>query len=89
MKCETLAAAFMLVTAGAVRADDSLAQDVGVVLSMQLYSVGLMDYCFEEIDKRPAFKEASQKWQERNAEAMTLQATLLPKVARPRRSRRW
>lgn len=82
MKRTLLAGAALLLTVGTARADDALAQDVGVILSMQLYSIGLMDYCFEEIEKRPAFKEASQKWQERNAEAMTLQATLLPKVAK-------
>jgi hypothetical protein len=49
---------------------------------MQLYSVGLMDYCFDEIEKRPAFKEAAEKWKARNADAMTLAATLLPKVAK-------
>jgi hypothetical protein len=40
-----------------------------------------MDYCYDEIEKRQAFKDASQKWQDRNAEAMTLEGTLLPKVA--------
>jgi hypothetical protein len=67
---------------GAARADDGLAQDVGVVLSIHLYSVGLMDYCFDEIEKRQNFKEASQNWRARNVEAMTLEGTLLPKVAK-------
>ena len=56
-----LAAALAVATVGTARADDALAQDVGVVLSMQLYSIGLMDYCFDQIEKRPAFKEASEK----------------------------
>jgi hypothetical protein len=64
------------------RAEDDLAADVGVVLSLHLYSVGLMDYCYDEIEKRQAFKDASQAWRTRNAEAMTLEGTLLPKAAK-------
>jgi hypothetical protein len=74
-------AALVLLGANAARAEDDVAADVGVVLSLHLYSVGLMDYCYDEIEKRQAFKDASQKWQDRNAEAMTLEGTLLPKVA--------
>lgn len=76
-------AATLLLLAGAAHADDAdVAPDVGLVLSLQLYSVGVMDYCFDEIEKRPAFKEAAAKWKARNDEAMTLAATLLPKVAK-------
>lgn len=77
------AAAALLLSAGAARADDAaVAEDVGLVLTIQLYSVGVMDYCYTEIEQRQSFKDASQRWQQRNAEAMTLQATMLPKVAK-------
>jgi hypothetical protein len=74
-------AVLVLLGAGAARAEDDVAADVGLVLSLHLYSVGLMDYCYDEIEKRQAFKDASQKWKDRNVEAMTLEGTLLPKVA--------
>jgi hypothetical protein len=71
-----------LTAATAAQAQQNIAADVGTVLTMRLYSVGLMDYCYDEIDKRQAFKDASQAWQARNAEAVTAASTLLPKVAK-------
>ncbi len=78
-----VAAAFLAAAVQFARADDAaVAPDVGAVLSLQLYSVGVMDYCFDEIEKRPAFKEASAAWKSRNDATMTATATLLLKVAK-------
>lgn len=78
----TLAFAALLAAVPAAHAQADVAADVGVVMSYRLYSVGAMDYCYDEIEKRQAFKDASAAWQERNADAVTAASTLLPKVAK-------
>jgi hypothetical protein len=77
-----LALATAVLVAPAAHAQQDIAADVGLVMSYRLYSVGAMDYCYDEIEQRQAFKAASTAWQARNADAVTAASTLLPKVAK-------
>jgi hypothetical protein len=66
----TMIAAFLMLAALPARASDM--DDLGVLMGLRLYSVGLMDYCFDHVEARPAFKETGETWKTRNAEAMAV-----------------
>jgi hypothetical protein len=61
------------------RADDAFFNQVGALLGLRAYVLGVMEYCSKYVEPRPEFTAAADAWQQRNAD----DGAALDKVAAP------